>query len=295
MPSRQRHAALPWRSRNAFIWLQHLLPQNQLSRLVGRVAASSSPLISRPLIHSFARFYQVDMQQADQAKLSYYRTFNEFFTRPLKAQARPIDTASEGIICPADGQISQIGTVDGDAVLQAKGQTFSVRQLLGDDAEAQAFTHGQFATIYLSPRDYHRVHMPLSATLKRTRYIPGKLFSVNDVTAQHVPALFARNERLVCLFELADGQPMAVILVGAMIVAGIESVATGRIPPGSPLHTRRHDLYLDKGAELGRFYLGSTAIVLLPSGVATWEPHLHAGELVQMGQRLGQLHAEENR
>lgn len=289
MSNKPNFHGLPWHSRSPFIWLQHVLPQAPLSRLVGRVAATELPWVSRPLISRFARFYQVDMQQALQPDLGQYRSFNAFFTRPLQASARPVDMSADAIVSPADGVISQIGQIVGDEVLQAKGQTFSVSQLIGDAQLARPFEHGQFATVYLSPRDYHRVHMPLAGRLTETIYIPGKLFSVNALTAQHVPALFARNERLVCLFDLAGGQRMAVVLVGAMIVAGIECVATGRITPGSPFTRQTHDLQLDKGAELGRFYLGSTAIVLLPQDSAHWLDSLKAGDSVQMGTRMGQL------
>lgn len=200
--------------------------------------------------------------------------------------ARPVDASPTSIVSPADGAISQLGKIDGDEIFQAKGQNFSLNQLIGDAALAQHFVGGEFATVYLSPRDYHRVHMPFAGRLTDTIYVPGKLFSVNTVTAENVPALFARNERLVCLFDTSVGR-MAVVLVGAMIVAGIECVATGKIKPSGKLEHRKHDLQLDKGAELGRFYLGSTAIVLFENSKINWLAPFEAGSSVMMGQAMG--------
>lgn len=276
----------------AFITLQKFLPQHGLSRLIGRFAASEHPLIKDGLIRRFAHRYDIDMSLAADADLGSYPSFNAFFTRALKDGVRPIDMAPDSIACPADGAISQLGQIDGDAVFQAKGQSFSLQQLIGDAELAAPFAGGSFATVYLSPRDYHRVHMPLAGTLTATVYVPGELFSVNAVTADHVPGLFARNERMVCLFDVHhQGQPlrMAVVLVGAMIVAGIETVATGRATPNSPLSHQQHDLRLEKGAELGRFYLGSTAIVVLPAGAAEWLDTLKAGSPVRMGEKIGSL------
>ena len=276
----------------AFIALQKMLPQHLLSRTVGRLAASEQPLIKNTLIRRFAQRYDIDMTLAANPDLASYPSFNAFFTRALRDGVRPIDMGEDSIACPADGAISQLGAIEADAVLQAKGQSFSLRQLLGDDALAAPFAGGSFATVYLSPRDYHRVHMPLAGTLTDTVYVPGELFSVNAVTAEHVPGLFARNERLVCLFDVSHrGQHvrMAVVLVGAMIVAGIETVATGRMTPNSTFEHRHHQLKLAKGAELGRFYLGSTAIVVLPPGCAHWLDTLKAGSPVRMGEKIGTL------
>lgn len=276
----------------AFIALQKLLPQHLLSRTVGSLAASEQPWLKNLLIQRFARRYDIDMSLAANPDLTSYPSFNAFFTRPLRDGVRPIDMASGSIACPADGAISQLGRIDGDAVFQAKGQSFSLRQLIGVDSLAEPFAGGSFATVYLSPRDYHRVHMPLAGTLTDTVYVPGELFSVNAVTADHVPGLFARNERLVCLFDVThQGRSlrMAVVLVGAMIVAGIETVATGRMTPNSVFEHRHHQLRLTKGAELGRFYLGSTAIVVLPEGCADWLDTLKAGSPVRMGEKIGTL------
>ncbi len=273
-----------------FITLQHLLPQHLLTRCVGHLAASEQPLIKSLFIRQFARRYQIDMSEAAEPNLAAYPSFNAFFTRALKPGARPIDSAPDALVCPADGAISQLGTLDDDRLLQAKGHQYTVSELLADPSASDTFRGGSFCTVYLSPRDYHRVHLPLAGTLRETRYVPGDLFSVNTVTADHVPNLFARNERLVCLFDTAHG-PMALVLVGAMIVAGIETVWGGREAATPSVRTARvANVHLKTGDEVGRFLLGSTAIVVLPAGLATWEPQLEAGSPVRMGTRLGTLH-----
>ncbi|XID76115.1 archaetidylserine decarboxylase [Alkanindiges sp. WGS2144] len=272
----------------AFIRFQHLAPQHGLSRLVGTLAASNHPLVKKTFIKLFHDRYQIDMSLAEMQDLNQFGSFNEFFTRALKAHARPVDTAIDSIVSPADGAISQLGKIEGDEIFQAKNQSFSLNQLIGDAQLAQPFVGGEFATVYLSPKDYHRVHMPFAGRLTDTIYVPGKLFSVNTVTAENVPALFARNERLVCLFDTEVGR-MAVVLVGAMIVAGIECVATGKIKPSGKLEHRKHDLQLDKGTELGRFYLGSTAIVLFENSKINWLAPFEAGSHVMMGQAMGKV------
>ena len=273
-------------SSKAFIGFQHVAPQHTLSRLVGLLAASESPFIKSTFIRTFHQRYQIDMSLAENEDLSSYASFNDFFTRSLKQGVRTVDSAASSVVSPADGAISQLGHIDGDAVFQAKGQSFSVKQLVGDNELAQPFTGGEFATVYLSPKDYHRVHMPFAGTLTDTIYVPGELFSVNTVTAENVPALFARNERLVCLFDTSAGR-MAVVLVGAMIVACFETVATGKIKPSGQLEHRKHNLPLDKGAELGRFYLGSTAIVLFEPNKMNWLNQFKAESVVNMGQAIG--------
>jgi phosphatidylserine decarboxylase len=220
--------------------------------------------------------------------------FNAFFTRALRPGARPVDSADEALSSPADGAVSQIGAIEDGGIFQAKGHWFSTAELLADAADARLFEDGAFATIYLSPRDYHRVHMPLAGCLRRLRYVPGRLFSVNRVTAESVPGLFARNERLVCLFDTAHG-PMALVLVGAMVVAGIETVWTGAVTPAGrqvltvDLALDAAARSLDKGAEMGRFQLGSTVVLLLPRGVARWDEALVAGSPLRMGERMGSL------
>lgn len=232
------------------------------------------------------------MSEAQEPDCTQYPSFNEFFTRELREGVRPI--AQADVVCPADGAISQMGPINSGLLLQAKGRYFTVEDLLGGDAERAAqFAAGQFATIYLSPRDYHRVHMPLDGTLVATTYVPGKLFSVNGVTAQNVDRLFARNERLVCHFDTALG-PVAVILVGAMIVAGIETVWDGQVapPPRSPV-TKRFDalpqpVTLARGDELGRFKLGSTVILLFPEGAIDWAEGYAPDSVTRMGEALAQ-------
>ena len=269
-----------------FIQAQRVVPQQQLSRVVGKVAASENPVVKNIAIQAFKAKYGIDLSVAQQTNALKYKSFNEFFTRALKDGVRDVDASTDAIVCPADGAISQIGTVKAGDIFQAKGQSFSVEKLIGDPQLAAPFKDGQFATVYLSPRDYHRVHMPFAGTLTETLYIPGELFSVNQTTAENIPGLFARNERMVCLFDTELGR-MAVVLVGAMIVAGIETVATGKVKPTGRLELNHHDLVLEKGAELGRFYLGSTAIVLFEQDKMQWDAQFKANSVVVMGEALG--------
>ena len=272
--------------KDLFIKAQSLVPQHQLSRVVGKLAESENLLVKTAVIQAFKSKYSIDLSIAQQADALKYKSFNEFFTRALKDGVRVVDNAQDSIVSPADGAISQIGSIDDGEVFQAKGQSFSVEKLIGDPQLAQPFKHGQFATVYLSPRDYHRVHMPLTGRLTETLYIPGELFSVNQVTAENIPGLFARNERMVCLFDTELGR-MAVVLVGAMIVAGIETVVTGKVKPTGRLELNHHDVVLEKGDELGRFYLGSTAIVLFEKDKMAWESQFKANSVVVMGEKLG--------
>ena len=270
-----------------FIRAQRVLPQHQLSRVVGKIAASENPLLRAAVIQAFKTRYGIDMSIAAQANAHKYQSFNEFFTRALKEGVRLVDPDPRSIVSPADGAISQLGSINAGDIFQAKGQSFSVEKLIGDPQLAQPFQQGQFATVYLSPRDYHRVHMPLTGTLTETLYIPGELFSVNQVTAEHIPGLFARNERMVCLFDTELGR-MAVVLVGAMIVAGIETVVMGKVKPTGRLELNQHHVVLEKGAELGRFYLGSTAVILFEKDKMSWDAEFKANSVVNMGQRMGQ-------
>jgi phosphatidylserine decarboxylase len=277
-----------------FILLQHLLPQHLLSRLVGRLAECRAAWFKNRFIHWFCNRYQVDMSEALQPDPEAYEHFNAFFTRALKPDARPLDPTPGAILSPADGAISQLGLINNGRIFQAKGYDYSLKTLLGGStARAEPFINGQFATIYLSPRDYHRVHMPLTGTLKETLYIPGDLYSVNAITAEGVENLFARNERLVAIFDTEVG-PMAMVLVGAMIVAGIETVWNGQVAP-LPKRPLRLDHFafeqppvLEKGAEMGRFKLGSTVILLFPKDSMQWQKSLQPGTSVRMGQKLGQ-------
>ena len=278
-----------------FILSQYLLPHHLLSRLAGCIAECRQPWFKNTFTGWFARRYQVDMSEAQVEDLTAYEHFNAFFTRALKDGARPLAEQADAVVCPADGAISQLGLIEHGRLFQAKGHDFSLTALLGGDAERAApFMGGQFATVYLSPKDYHRVHMPLTGTLREMVYIPGRLFSVNQTTAENVPGLFARNERVACLFDTERG-PMAVVLVGAMIVASIETVWAGLVtPPKRELKSVRYDaaarapITLEKGLELGRFKLGSTAIVLFGPDQMHWTAGLEAGSSVRMGQLLGQ-------
>lgn len=274
---------------NLFTLAQNLAPQQTLSELAGFFAKSQNPYVKKAFVHAFAKAYDIDLSEYERGNLDDYESFNDFFTRELKDGMRPLDDTADGIASPADGQISQIGTITNGQLLQAKGRDYDVGQLLADFELGKAFMDGSFATIYLAPTNYHRVHMPFDGTLIATRYVPGTLFSVNDITAKNVPDLFARNERLVCEFDTTFGRA-CVVLVGAMIVAGIESVATGAIKRTPYIQHRTHDIALKKGDELGRFYLGSTAIIVLPKTAKTaWGDEFVHGKAVVMGQRIGRL------
>lgn len=274
---------------NLFALAQNLAPQQTLSELAGFFAKSQNPYVKKAFVHAFAKAYDIDLSEYERGNLDDYESFNDFFTRELKDGMRPLDDTADGIASPADGQISQIGIITNGQLLQAKGRDYDVGQLLADFELGKAFMDGSFATIYLAPTNYHRVHMPFDGTLIATRYVPGTLFSVNDITAKNVPDLFARNERLVCEFDTTFGRA-CVVLVGAMIVAGIESVATGAIKRTPYIQHRTHDIALKKGDELGRFYLGSTAIIVLPKTANTaWGDEFVHGKAVVMGQRIGRL------
>lgn len=273
-----------------FILLQHIMPQHALSRLAGALAAAEQPWIKDRLIRRFIAAYDVDMTDAART-IAQFASFNDFFTRELKPGARVLGNADEYILSPADGAISQLGTITRGRIFQAKGREFTAAALLGHgDDSAQRFDGGQFITIYLSPRDYHRVHMPASGRLRSSAYIPGDLFSVNQQTAQGVDRLFARNERLACVFDGPDGA-FASIMVGAMIVAGIDTVWPHRFTG----HTGKMMLEdfaadacrLSAGAEMGRFYLGSTVVLLFEAGRVDWLEGLKAGDPVRMGQAIG--------
>ncbi len=246
--------------------MQHLLPHHLLSRLVAKFADSQSPLIKNNLIALFIKAFQINVDEAQSANFNDYATFNDFFTRALKPEARPIDSNSNSVVSPADGFVIQSGTINAGKLLQAKSTEFKLKELLSSESHAVQYEEGSFFTVYLSPKDYHRVHMPITGTLKSTVYIPGKLFSVNYQSVQHVANLFCRNERLVCFFDTEIGE-VAVILVGAMLVAGIETVWGQHEAPCDSKRIINKEyqgqhIRLDKGAELGRFKYGSTVIVL---------------------------------
>ena len=276
---------------------QYVLPQRLITRCGYRLTRSRSIWFKNALIRWFINRFGVDMSEALEPNYRTYEHFNAFFTRGLKAEARPIVTESGTVCCPVDGTVSQAGDIKDDAIFQAKGHAYSLTELLGSDENlAQAFRNGCFAALYLSPRDYHRIHMPLSGQLREMVHIPGKLFSVSPLTTRLVPGLFARNERVVTLFDTMAG-PMALILVGAINVASIETVWAGVITP--PLgRTVRHwtypatgpeSVFLEQGAELGRFNMGSTVIVLFGPGAIEWAAGIQAGHSIRMGQALAHM------
>jgi len=272
-----------------FIALQHLVPQHALSRFAGSIAASETPWLRDTLIRRFVAAYGVDLSQAARG-IGEFESFNDFFTRELKPGARPLADAQKFILSPADGAVSQLGPVTGGRIIQAKGRDYSVAEILGCGAEEAArFEGGSFITIYLSPKDYHRVHMPARGTLAKTSYIPGDLYSVNTATAAGVDRLFARNERLSCRFDGPDGH-FASIMVGAMIVAGIDTVWSNqfRTHASAPVHEdfAQQGRAFAAGDEMGRFYLGSTVVLLFEPGRVAWRDDLTPGDPLRMGEAL---------
>lgn len=279
------------RSGRLFVWFQHVLPQHALSRLVLRATRVRAPWFKNWLIRGFLRLYTIDMADAVQPDPFRYASFNEFFTRALRSDARSLAKEPREIACPVDGVISEAGTIDGDSLLQAKGRNYTLKELLASCAWAKDFEGGSFATIYLAPFNYHRVHMPLAGRLRETVYVPGRLFSVNAVTASLVPRLFARNERVLTWFDTAFGE-FALILVGALNVGSIATVWAGDITP-APRRVATtlppQAVSLDKGEELGRFNMGSTVILLFQKDRARWHAEVRAGATVRLGQSLGYL------
>jgi phosphatidylserine decarboxylase len=274
-----------------FILFQHLAPQHAISRIAGRFAASERGWLKNALIRRFAASYQVDMSEAARG-IGEFASFNDFFTRELKPGARPLGDAAQFILSPADGAVSQLGVIEQGRIFQAKGRDFTAAELLGGDtAAAERFEGGRFITVYLSPRDYHRVHMPAAGRLASTTYIPGDLFSVNQATAEGVDRLFARNERLACRFDGSDGH-FASVMVGAMIVAGIDTVWPHRFAGHmraaltEDFSATPHDFAA--GDEMGRFYLGSTVVLLFEPGRVEWLDHLQAGSPLRMGEPIAQ-------
>ena len=269
---------------------QYLLPKKLVTQLAGRFASAELGGVTQAAISRFVAHYGVDMSEAAEPDITRYASFNDFFTRALRAGARPL--ADADYVCPVDGAISQFGAIERDQIFQAKGHHYSTCALLaGDAALAAEFEHGQFATIYLSPKDYHRIHMPCAGRLQRMVYVPGDLFSVNPTTARGVPGLFARNERVVCVFDTARG-PFVLVLVGATIVGSMATVWHGVVNPPRPGEIKRWDytnqpVELAKGAEMGRFLLGSTVVLLWPKGTLKFNPDWAPGGAVRMGQMMG--------
>lgn len=271
---------------------QYLIPKQAMTAIAGRIASWRGGRVTSALIRNFVRHYGVDMDEAARPDITSYSTFNEFFTRALKPGARPL--AQTDLVCPVDGAISQFGAIEHDQIFQAKGHRYSTHALLGGEMKlAGQFENGSFATLYLSPKDYHRVHMPCAGRLLRMIHVPGELFSVNPTTARGVPGLFARNERVVCVFEASRG-PFALVLVGATIVGSMATVWHGVVNPprGQPLRDWRYDdpaapaVQLAQGGEMGRFQLGSTVVLLFPAGALRFNPSWAPTRTVRMGEAM---------
>ncbi len=283
-----------------FVATQHILPQHALSGLMYRLARVRWRPLKDLLIRTLLRLYRIDMSEAAETDPHAYVHFNAFFTRALRPDARPQDPDPKAIVSPVDGAISQIGTIDAGRLIQAKGRDFTVEELLGGNVErARAYAGGSFATLYLAPGDYHRIHMPLGGSLTWMRHVPGHLFSVNTATAALVPRLFARNERVICGFDTLTGE-MGMVLVGAIFVGGIQTVWAGEITPTkartsasasrsalAAAQTEQRPVRLERGEEMGRFNLGSTVILLFEPGRVRWDERLAPGQKVRLGERLG--------
>nr|WP_086938067.1 archaetidylserine decarboxylase [Thaumasiovibrio occultus] len=282
------------------IQLQHILPKHALTRLVGKFAAWQGGKVTTAVINWFIRQYKIDMDEAANSDPAFYPTFNQFFVRELKKGARPINDDANVLCYPADACVSQFGPITDGQLIQAKGHTFDVCELIGGSQPvADLFLGGNFATLYLSPSDYHRVHMPCDATLSQMIYVPGDLYSVNPLTAENVPNLFASNERVVCLFETEHG-PMIQILVGATIVGSIDTTWSGTVTPPAGNMVRRWNYPLEgddavrfkKGEEMGRFKLGSTVINLFPAGMMAFDNAVELNATTRMGAAYGQFVAK---
>lgn len=283
-------------SERLVVSLQYVLPKRALTVLAGRLAGLHGGRLTTAVIRWFVSRYGVDMSEAANPDVTAYPSFNEFFTRPLREGARPLAEAEN--VCPVDGAISQFGVIERDRIFQAKNHDYTARALVGGDAElASRFTDGAFATLYLSPRDYHRIHMPCSGKLLRMIYVPGDLFSVNPATARGVPGLFARNERVVCEFEAGFGR-FVMVLVGATIVGSIATVWHGVVNPPRlrMIEVWRYDdrqITLEKGAEMGRFMLGSTVVMLFPKDAIAFNPDWAPAAGVRMGEMMGNRPADD--
>lgn len=277
-----------------FIILQKMLPKRVLSRFMSGLAHSRCQFFKNWAIHRFSRYYQVDLTESLITDCQQFPSFNDFFIRQLKPGVRPLPTDSKAIACPADGSISEVGQITQAKLLQAKGEWYSLTGLLNGDIQlSQCFQNGSFLTVYLAPKNYHRVHMPITGKLTQMIYVPGKLFSVNAASVQGIPGLFNRNERVICLFETAAG-PMAVILVAAMLIGGIVTTWHGRVTPQAAAksiatHYSHSNITLQQGEELGYFEWGSTVIVLFGPDCSSWDSALCSGQAVRMGQSIGAI------
>jgi phosphatidylserine decarboxylase len=288
--------APPGAGGRAFVALQHLLPHHGISRMVLAATRARAPAFKNALISLFVRGFKPDMSDAIETNPHAYASFNDFFTRALRPDTRPVNPDPDALVSPVDGTVSEAGPLTADRLLQAKGHDYTLRALLaGNLAWERTFAGGSFATIYLAPYNYHRIHMPLAGELRECFYVPGRLFSVNRITARLVPGLFSRNERVFCGFD-AGGMPFGVILVGALNVGSMATVWHGDVTPRKhrevtalPVTDALAPTTLPKGAEMARFNMGSTVILLLPPGAADWSGTLRTGQTLRMGERIGTL------
>ena len=283
----------PWRDKIATL-PQYLIPQHLLSRTMHRLTRLPAGGIKDAIVRRFIDHFGIDMSEAMEPDPSVYPTFNAFFTRALHPDARPVCVDTDSIASPVDGAVSQLGAIEQGRIFQAKGHDFSLTTLLGGEpADAKPFEGGSFATLYLSPRDYHRIHIPMDAVLRRMIYVPGRLFAVKPSTVRSVPGLFARNERVVCIFD-TDSGPMAMILVGAIFVGSIETVWSGELTPTRTRQRRSWDYHdqapkFARGDEVGRFNMGSTVILLFGADTINWNGDLHPGSRIRMGECIAHL------
>lgn len=279
-------------TQEALTKLQYILPHHALSKMMSKLTHCENKIWKNLFIKQIIKHYGVNMNEALEQDINTFKSFNHFFTRELNSNVRPLTTTPNAIACPADGTVSQAGKINDGDIFQAKGKNFTVTELLGGDSKrAEPFNNGVFTTIYLSPKDYHRLHMPLTGTLKEMVHIPGRLFSVNTATTNSVPGLFARNERVAAIFD-TDAGPMALVLVGAIFVSSIETVWHGVVTPPSITSVRSWQYHenapvLKIGEEMGRFNMGSTIIVLLAKNKAEWDSNFTAEKVVKLGEHIG--------
>ncbi len=279
-------------TQEALTKLQYILPHHALSKMMSKLTHCENKIWKNLFIKQIIKHYGVNMNEALEQDINTFKSFNHFFTRELNSNVRPLTTTPNAIACPADGTVSQAGKINDGDIFQAKGKNFTVTDLLGGDSKrAESFNNGVFTTIYLSPKDYHRLHMPLTGTLREMVHIPGRLFSVNTATTNSVPGLFARNERVAAIFD-TDAGPMALVLVGAIFVSSIETVWHGVVTPPSITSVRSWQYQenapvLKIGEEMGRFNMGSTIIVLLAKNKAEWDSNFTAEKVVKLGEHIG--------
>ena len=279
-------------TQEALTKLQYILPHHALSKMMSKLTHCENKIWKNLFIKQIIKHYGVNMNEALEQDINTFKSFNHFFTRELNSNVRPLTTTPNAIACPADGTVSQAGKINDGDIFQAKGKNFTVTDLLGGDSKrAEPFNNGVFTTIYLSPKDYHRLHMPLTGTLREMVHIPGRLFSVNTATTNSVPGLFARNERVAAIFD-TDAGPMALVLVGAIFVSSIETVWHGAVTPPSITSVRSWQYQenapvLKIGEEMGRFNMGSTIIVLLAKNKAEWDSNFTAEKVVKLGEHIG--------